>query len=224
MQALVFGDLHGQIKSMYAQAEAWSREKERPVEVLLQVGDFGIYPVPAHMPEEKQVKYGLGDYGVIIAEGAPVPIPTYFCKGNNEDFEALEAPLLPGLHYMPDGTVKTFGNTRVAFTGGAWSRKSYESDTPKPQHISRAGVERLYEQEWDVLITHESPSGLRLPGRYYTVGAPPLRTLIEDKQPRLVIHGHHHIAGERMIGSTRVISLCRLSAKRLTECILPLEL
>ena len=225
MHALVFGDLHGHIRAMYARAEQWQRARGHAIEVILQVGDFGVYPVPDRLDEEKREKYGPGDYASLEHEGWVSPIPTYFCKGNNEDFEALRGPLLPGLHCVPNGTVRTLGNTRVAFLGGSWSRKSYESAEPKPRHIARAEVESLYERDFDVLISHEAPAGLYLPGRSYSVGAPPLRTLLENKKPRLLIHGHHHQFARSRIGETEVISLGRFYSERSSGgAFIPLEL
>ena len=225
MRSLVFGDLHGQIRAMYERAEQWQRARRGPVEVVLQVGDFGIYPVPDRQDDEKREKYGPGDYASLEVEGWAAPISTYFCKGNNEDFEALAEPLLPGLHCMPTGSVITLGSTRVGFVGGAWSRKSFESSEPKPRHIGRAELEKLYDQEFDVLICHEGPAGLYMPGRRYSVGAPPLRTLVENKQPRLLIHGHHHQYARTRIGQTEVISLGRFYGGRPSNgAFMPLEL
>jgi Icc-related predicted phosphoesterase len=225
MLALVFGDLHGTIRAMYVRAESWSRENAQRVDLILQVGDFGVYPLPERQEPKKIEQYGPGEYAKLAAESWAAPIPTYFCKGNNEDYEALEQPLLPGLHYMPDGTVRQFGATRVAFLGGAWSRKTYEGLQFKPKHILRDAVESLHEQQFEVLICHEAPGGLRFPGRVYAVGAPPLRALVEAKQPRLVIHGHHHQFMESEIGPTKVISLCRFSPRlRSDRCLVPLGL
>ena len=225
MNALVFGDLHGAIRAMYARADEWSHDHARAVDLIIQVGDFGVYPVPERQEAEKVVQYGPGDYAHLAAEGWSAPIPTYFCKGNNEDFEALSGPLLPGLHYMADSTVRQFGDTRVAFLGGAWSPKTFDGRQFKPKHFTREAVERLYEQEFDVLISHEAPSGLWFPGRGRPVGAPPIRKLIDEKQPGLMIHGHHHQAMETTIGRTRVVSLCRLLPRARTDrCFIELEL
>jgi Icc-related predicted phosphoesterase len=225
MNALAFGDLHGQIRGMYAAAQEWEQANGTPVEVIIQVGDFGIYPAPERQPADKQEQYGPGEYAALVAEGWSAPIPTYFCKGNNEDFAALSGLLLPDLHFMPDGTVQQFGDTKVAFLGGGWSKKSYESEEPKPQHISRAALEGLYNQEFDILVCHEAPAGSRLPGYVYAVGAPPLRTLIENKQPRLVLHGHHHRHAENRFGETQVIALSRFYPGRSSQgSLLPLEL
>jgi Predicted phosphoesterases, related to the Icc protein len=225
MLALVFGDLHGCIRAMYSRAADWSRQNDVEVDVILQVGDLGVYPVPDRQEEEKKTQYGPGDYAKLAAEGWEAPIPTYFCKGNNEDFEALNGPLLPGLHYMPDGTVQHFGSTRIAFIGGAWSRKTFEGRQFKPKHFTHESLERLNEQEFDIVLSHEAPSGLWFPGRTHAVGAPPLRQLILEKQPRLFIHGHHHQAMQSEIGQTKVISLCRFSPRSpMNRCMMPLEL
>jgi Icc-related predicted phosphoesterase len=225
VHALVFGDLHGHIRAMYARAEQARHAHRGTVETILQVGDFGVYPVPDRLDEEKRAKYGPGDYAALEQEGWEAPIPTWFCKGNNEDFEALAGPLPPGLHYVPNGTVHTFGNTRVAFLGGSWSRKSYESSEPKPKHIARAEVEALYGEDFDVLISHEGPAGRYLPGRRYDTGAPPLRALIENKRPRLMIHGHHHQYARTRIGETEVVALGRCYGERTSGgAFMPLEL
>lgn len=225
MLALVFGDLHGSIRAMYSRTEEWSRDQRRTVDSIIQVGDFGVYPVPERQEEEKVIQYGPGDYAKLAAEGWSAPIPTYFCKGNNEDFEALEGPLLPGLHYMRDGSVITLGKTRIAFIGGAWSRKTYEGLQFKAKHIHREAVEKLFDEEFDVLISHDAPAGTWFPGRIRPMGAPPLRQLVEAKQPRLMIHGHHHQVNESEIGRTKVISLCRFAARGpLTHCVYALEL
>jgi Icc-related predicted phosphoesterase len=207
VQALAFGDLHGQIRAMYTRAREWESEYGRSVELVLQVGDFGVFPNPSALTEEKIGKYGVGDYEALVEEGWSAPIPTYFCKGNNEDFQALENRLVPGLTYVPDGEVITLGESRVAFLGGIWAPKSYAFELPKPNHISRAAVENLISREFDVLVCHDAPAGTRYPNRVYAVGAPPIRDLIEAKQPRLVLHGHHHLPGERTMGGSRVVSL-----------------
>ena len=209
MRALVFGDLHGRIRAMYDYAFKWAESAGRPVDVILQVGDFGVFPDSSKLDEKKVGKYGIGDYSELLSEGWSAPIPTYFCKGNNEDFDALRNPLLPGLTCVPDGSVITLGDTRIAFLGGGWAPKSYASEEGKPNHISRPAVERLMNEDFDILICHEAPAGTRLTGKIYPVGAPPLRELIEAKHARLAIHGHHHIPAERTIGQTRVIALDR---------------
>ena len=225
MQALVFGDLHGRIRAMYRHARDWEKSESRIVDTILQVGDFGIFPDPSRLTEVKIDKYGPGDYAELIREGWSAPIPTYFCKGNNEDFEALERPLPPNLHYVPDGTVVTLGESRIGFLGGGWGRKSYELEQPKPKHISRTAVESLLVQDFDILICHEAPAGTRFGDSYYAVGAPPLRDLIREKQPRLVIHGHHHAYAERLIGDTRTVALGLVDASDdPAEWMLPVNL
>lgn len=207
MQALAFGDLHGRIRAMYEHARDWEETESKAVDAILQVGDFGVFPDPARLADMKIDKYGPGDYAGLIREGWTAPIPTYFCKGNNEDFEALESPLPANLHYVEDGRVIELGGTRIAFLGGGWAPKTFELRLQKPNHISRDAVESLCGQEFDILICHEAPAGSRFGGSYYAVGAPPLRDLIMEKQPRLVIHGHHHAYGERIMGKTRVVAL-----------------
>ena len=220
---LAFGDLHGRIRAMYRAAEIWSEESNSTVDAIVQVGDFGIFPDPSTLESEKVEKYGTGDYAELAASRWKAPIPTYFCKGNNEDFDALKRPLLPDLTFVPDGDVIKLGDTRIAFLGGAWAPKSYASEEGKPNHISSSAVKRLFDQDFEVLICHEAPAGTRFPGKRYAVGAPPIRELILEKQPALAIHGHHHIPGEHFLGKTRVISLDLLRPARPESAYFPFE-
>ena len=224
MRALVFGDLHGRILAMYEYAAGWAESAGQSVEVILQVGDFGVFPDSSKLDGKKVDRYGIGDYSGLAREGWKAPIRTYFCKGNNEDFDALRTPLLPGLMCVPDGEVITLGSSRVGFLGGGWAPKSYASEEGKPNHISRPAVERLMESDFDILICHEAPAGTRLPGKVYAVGAPPVLHLIESRQPRLAIHGHHHIPGERTIGQTRVVALDRFRPSNPESAVLAVEL
>ncbi len=224
MQGLVFGDLHGRIRAMYAAARGWEEENGQTVDVLLQVGDFGTFSDPSTLKEEKRERYGPGDYPALLQEGWSAPIPTYFCKGNNEDFEALPGPLPQGLYWVRDGEVVVLGETRVAFLGGGWAPKAYWSDDPKPNYISRTSLERLLETDFEVLICHDAPGGTWLPGRRFPVGSAALRYLIEKRQPRLVVHGHHHQRMEQHIGPTHIVGLDILRPARPASALLPLEL
>lgn len=224
MQALIVGDIHGQIEHMYRVAALWERQSGRKAEAILQVGDFGVYPDPSRLTDKKLARYGPGDYARLAAQGWKAPVPTWFCRGNNEDFDALAGPLLPGLHWVPDGRVVTLGNTRVAFLGGGWAPKSYAGE-PKPSHIRRDSVEALMRADFDILICHDAPSGTWLPGIDHPVGAPPLRELVKARRPRLVVHGHHHIPGSNRIEDIPVIGLGLLAPDRDPEgAILDVEL
>lgn len=224
MRVLCFGDLHGRIRAMYDYARRCERESGETVDVILQVGDFGVFPDTSKLDEKKVGKYGFGDYADLVEQGWKAPIPTYFCKGNNEDFSALGGPLLGNLNYVPDGETVTLGSTRIAFLGGGWAPKSFAADEGKPNHISRRAVERLRHGEFDILVCHEAPAGTRFPGNVYAVGAPPIRELIVEREPRLVVHGHHHIRAERTIGSTRVVCLDLLRPDSPESAVLSIEL
>jgi Icc-related predicted phosphoesterase len=112
----------------------------------------------------------------------------------------------------------------VAFLGGIWAPKSYASIAPKPSHIARAAVEKLMGATFDILICHEAPAGTRYPNKIYAVGAPPIRDLIEARQPRLVLHGHHHLAGRRTVGESRIVSLSLFHPDHTDSAIFALEL
>ena len=48
--------------------------------------------------------------------------PLYWIKGNNEGFDAIASGDLPaGLHYLPNGTLRTIDGLRVAGLGGTFA-------------------------------------------------------------------------------------------------------
>jgi hypothetical protein len=154
----VLADVHGNFEAMRL---AMSRHPDLPF--WLCVGDLasraGAYPEP--------------------------PVPLYWIKGNNEDFDAVAAMAggshaVPNLHYIPNGTAVRVGPLRVAGLGGTYAPTWYHFravDLPSPGHITRAAAatgrpvrndkRRHFVREEidallrlghvDILLTHEAP-------------------------------------------------------------------
>jgi Icc-related predicted phosphoesterase len=176
----------------------------------------------------------VGD--VASAAGAyPAPrVPLYFIKGNNENFDALDARQLPEhLHYVPNAEVVRLPGLTVTGVGGTFAPTWYETAAdalPHPRkgtakataladkrrHFVRQDIERCrVHRDIDVLLTHEAPSPFWIdlpsstaPGKRWRrdVGKPQITELADALRPRLHVFGHHHVAAE----ATRngVVSIC----------------
>lgn len=123
-------------------------------------------------------------------------------------------PLGGALHYLPRGARLTLNGCRVAALGGAVSIDQahlVEGRTWFPaEAVSDSDLAVLAAGgSADVLLTHDAPAGHRIPKLKPAWQLPPLwrryhpaceahrdqvRRAVEAVQPRLVVHGHFHLA------------------------------
>ncbi len=231
---LVFGDLHGRVLPAFRFGSYWSRRMRRPLAGLLQVGDLGYFPREPDKATKRHAKDDPLELGTIdlinpdselgqaVFEKDPdCPPGMWFTAGNHEDFDELER-LAKGsgrdqpdfvvdaycsVRGIKDGVVKPFDcELRV---GAIWgmdgdgpnARKKY----PKRAYIDHGAADRLSWEEFDVLLSHDSPVDAKRAGH----GSEILRALIEAAKPRFAFFGHHHGDGTRCpdIGRTAVYHL-----------------
>ena len=178
---------------------------------------------------------GAGDFPAWSAKNRSVPRPTVFIKGNHEDFawldEQLEAgqrEILPGLTYLPSGEVMDIGDSRdrirVGGIGGCYGPSNYERRSHDLQgwarrHFTYDECERLSSRGGvDVLLLHDAPAGVefawrRIDGsvrRRFKSDAEGLAHAVARSRPRVCFFGHHHtrldaeIAGVRCVGLNKV--------------------
>ena len=83
------GDAHGHLDDMYEIVAALEQQLERQVDLVVQVGDFGVWPNPDKLDEATRRHGGAGDFPRWLAERRAAPRPTLFIPGNHEDFDAL---------------------------------------------------------------------------------------------------------------------------------------
>jgi hypothetical protein len=186
------GDIHGQFE-----LAAGIQRRHPEVPFWLSVGDVA------------------GDDGRYEAAAAP----TYWIKGNNEDFDLLgemaeQRALAANLHYVPNAVRMRIDGLWVAGLGGTFAPRWY--DTPpgelpaagsaaprgggrvrddKRRHFVREEVDACRRmREIDVFLTHEAPRPFLLEGRRgrYDAGKPALNAVLAGMRPRLHLFGHHH--------------------------------
>ena len=181
-------DIHGNFDAL---TRAMQRHPEVPLWVC--VGDLasnsGAYPEP--------------------------PMPLYWIKGNNEQFDRIAAweagePQPRHLHLIRNGTAADVGPVRVAGLGGTFAPKWFDAARAALPHTPRDDKRRHFVREEvdacrqlgrvDILMTHEAARPFVLvdeprPGakpRRVDAGKPVINDLLASLKPRLHLCGHHH--------------------------------
>jgi Icc-related predicted phosphoesterase len=157
------------------------------------------------------------------------PVPLYWIKGNNEDFDRIAAwtsgePAPRNLHLIPNGTAVTVGPLRVAGLGGTFAPTWFDTPAARLPHTPRDDKRRHFVREEaeactrighvDVLMTHEAarpfvvvtePRGAAA-ARRLDAGKRAINDVLAAVKPRLHLCGHHH----RFIESDRegIRSVC----------------
>ncbi len=181
-------DIHGNFDAMRR-----AMERHPDVPLWLCVGDVasrsGAYPEP--------------------------PVPVYWIKGNNEDFDRIAAweagrDQVPNLHFIPNGTARTVGVLNVAGLGGTFAPTWFETSAAKLPHRPSDDKRRHFVREEaeackrldgvDILMTHEAARPFIIvdePGegskpRRRDAGKPAINDVLATMKPRLHLCGHHH--------------------------------
>lgn len=194
------GDWHGNFRWAVAAIEY---AKDRGADVLVHVGDFGYTFEPAFIRAVIDALFRLD-------------LPLLFVEGNHDDPGALRGPLAPNglrgigqnLWHIPRGFRWQWGGLTWLGCGGAHSvdrqwRTGGVSWWPE-EAITEADVDRCGNEQADVLICHDVPAGVTVPGLGVGSTWPAEEVAASDAQrallreiafstgPRLVVHGHHH--------------------------------
>jgi predicted phosphodiesterase len=172
------GDIHGDIKGMYAYLNRWQERTGLKIDGVVHVGDFGVGLPPEYLQNSLLSTTDFPEYWNGVRN---VPIPTVVCPGNHEEYAVLQwwlkqSDRIPNLILMRDGEVTEFFGIKIGAIWGNFSFKSWTNEgriktarlnhpqSPKAMHIVQSSVERLKNcGEFDVLITHDAPARLMRP-------------------------------------------------------------
>lgn len=104
----ILGDLHGHITLVYHILKRWEIEHGEEIDLILQVGDLGVYPFPERadkttkrFAKKNPAELSFQDYFHGFPEGEEIlgangdetrsiAAEMYFIKGNHDDFEFLD--------------------------------------------------------------------------------------------------------------------------------------
>jgi hypothetical protein len=182
-------------------------------QVLIQLGDFGLWPGALGEFYLKEMQALTGHYG----------IPVLWLDGNHEDFQQLDAMQADehGLHQMsellwhlPRGARWVWNGVSFCALGGATSldrphRTEGRSWWPQEEVAEKDVLEAVQGGAVDVLLLHDCPTGVDIPRIRHrdplTTGWPPLelerawdhrdvvRRVVQELLPARILHGHYHI-------------------------------
>jgi Icc-related predicted phosphoesterase len=159
----------------------------------------------------------VGDVADADGRYEPLPGPLYWIKGNNENFDALAAGVLPAnLHFVPNAETVELDGVRAVGLGGTFAPTWYDSpaaELPYPgqtraaasgrravrddkrRHFVREEVEACKRLRGiDLFLSHEAPRPYwaGAGGRRNDAGKTPINEVLAAMQPRLHLFGHHH--------------------------------
>ena len=149
----ILGDIHGDWNRLH-----WLAQKVQPEDIVIQVGDFGIYHSRL-MHLRKMFPNGF-------------PCKVYVVDGNHEDFNEINpwskdepTEFHINFFYMPRGYVMDIEGELFGFLGGAESvDKAWRTpgvDWFAEERVSQDDVDKLIHnlngRELDVLVSHSPP-------------------------------------------------------------------
>lgn len=216
------GDWHG---NETAAALAFQYAKNAGVDVLVQVGDLGVWPGHGGQQFLDLLEHLVGTY----------ELPLLFLDGNHEDFDQLAAfpahpsgvsAVRPGVLHLHRGTVWTWGGRRFGALGGAvsidkgsrlpgasWWPEEEISDADVDLLLGNAGGEPL-----DVLLTHDTLTAAPLPTKQMfklphvvqiecDISRRMVKRAVTGTTPKLLVHGHYHESKRYEVAGTQVLAL-----------------
>lgn len=216
MQIAVFGDIHGQILLAFQLAARWQQETGQELDLLLQVGDLGVFPDTARLDRSTRrhsvgFPSGLGflqhftTYDPAVAAILnETGCPLVFVRGNHEDhawLDALEekasAPAFPvdiyqRLYYLKTGVPYHFtrGGPTLTLLGIGRIGRPVAARKDRPHYIQPAEQQRLDQMgqgPLDVLLTHDGASD-----RFYVgSGSEAVARVCERLHPVYHFFGHY---------------------------------
>ncbi|HEC25304.1 MAG TPA: hypothetical protein ENI54_04770 [bacterium] len=232
MNICVAGDVHGRMDMLYESINNFELELKIRFDVVLQVGDFGVWIDGKNHDGITKLHNGTGDFPEWYKHKRAVPIKTYFINGNNEDFDFLDAVKLSGefeiiqnLFYISNGTVREIKtekgeieNIVVAGIGGKYNPEyfRYQDVNGCYTEYEIDNLINYKDKQIDIFISHDAPEDVLIEdndkNKYYpkSIG---LRKLISNITPKVVFFGHHHGVCESEIDRIPVYGLNILGEK-----------
>lgn len=207
----IFGDWHGDYKRA---RKALYRLRNENVDAVLHVGDLGIWKDTSTFI--KVINDICEELGIIFM----------FVDGNHEDHELLNAipidpdgvrRLAPHVWHLPRGFRWEWAGVTFMALGGAPSINKQDLtrgfDWFPEEVITMGEAYRATEGgHVDVMITHDCPAGIAIPGIDEYGGGWPLdalatarshrellRQVAEKVTPNAIFHGHYHIYYEETL-------------------------
>lgn len=220
-RVLLVGDVHGYIDQL---ERALHRAVAHDVKVVVQLGDFGIWPGQSGAQFLQQTNRLLEELDLTLL----------FVDGNHEDFDQIAAqpidpetglrPFGPRLFHMPRGWRSQWQGKTVAALGGAhsvdrqWRLQNAPETHWEAEHVTEEeAADFAAAGPVDILFMHDSPEGAPnevvddpfSPGIQFfpreelylaALHRKRLAEAVDPTDPSWIFHGHYH---RRMEGQYR---------------------
>lgn len=232
MQIGVFGDVHGQLLLVFHLAARWQQETGQQLDLLLQVGDLGVFPEMKHLDRSTRRHSTATEAGLdflrhfiryepaVAALLQETSCPLLFVRGNHEDHAWLDTleqqgptPAFPldvyqRLYCLKTGVPFVFNQRDETLTilGIGRIGRPAAARKDRPHYLQPYEQQRLAQLELssiDVLLTHDGARDQI----YVGSGSEEIGRVGERQQP--VYHFFGHYGGpcqHERLGSTATLS------------------
>jgi hypothetical protein len=216
MQIAVFGDIHGQILLAFQLAARWQQETGQELDLLLQVGDLGVFPDTARLDRSTRrhsatFPSGLGflqhftTYDPAVAAILnETRCPLVFVRGNHEDHHWLDileqqaaTPTFPvdiyqRLYCLTTGVPYTFArrDEMITLLGIGRIGRPVAARKDRSHYLQPAEQQRLDQlglAPIDILLTHDGARDQFFPG----AGSVEIAQVQERLHPVYHFFGHY---------------------------------
>lgn len=213
------GDMHGRAFHALAALLKWQSMREKPFDLVVQVGDLGVLPNPksGEIPYDRFSLWDPSVYDIwhLILNKGEIPelmekvrshlaSPIRVVSGNHDEFAPIReflgiqpdapAPIDPHDIFLsvPDGYTVEIDDEVVGFCEG---RDFTVFDEKKSSRM-------------DVLVSHEGGFGIGAEKDELAVGSDALLEHLKIWKPRYHVFGHfHHPVGPRVVFETQCMQL-----------------
>lgn len=216
MNIAIFADLHGRIRLCFKLCARWERETGEKLDIVLQAGDFGVYPRMGELDRATTrhartdpTELGFSEHFIehsdeIAAELAKTSFPLLFVRGNHEDHTWLDeleqqssdatfiVDTYKRIHCLKTGVLYTHktATEQINILGiGRVGTLIGEPDPNQPKFIQTYEKERVNKADYpqvDVLLTHDTALDTVSIG----YGMEEIRLVLDVYTPVYHFHGH----------------------------------
>ena len=174
MHIAFVGDTHGKLEQMYSMVNAWEKEHKVNVDYIVQIGDFGIWFDDGASAKMGKNHRHYSDITKYIEMGS-VPKLTFFIRGNHEDFTYLwklvdkkdtpQIEITKNLIWLRNGFIFDIFGLKYGALGGNYGSANFngtelDAKQSKRRHFYEAELNNLKNQDIDILLTHDAPTGI----------------------------------------------------------------
>lgn len=216
MYIAVFGDLHGHILPALKRCQRWQEETGQQLDLILQVGDLGVFPDPARLdPATRRhsksnpavlsfAQYFTLAHPEVVEILRAIRCNMLFVRGNHEDHSWLDAleqqatepcfavDVYQRLWCLKTGVPYAFvrGNEAVTLLGIGRIGRPLAAKKARAHYIQpdeQQRLEHLGEGSIDILLTHDSQQDSFYPGS----GSQEISQALLRHRPQYHFFGHY---------------------------------